>query len=84
MKNTKRHLLLSSIVTNLCVTSFIIGTILSLLLDLTSSLVNIFISQMDEVAEEIENELTLIGATAIEDKLQLGVADCICNLRKVK
>jgi magnesium-transporting ATPase (P-type) len=32
---------------------------------------------MDQVADEIERELTLIGATAIEDKLQKGIPDCI-------
>ncbi|KAH7830451.1 putative phospholipid-transporting ATPase VD [Monocercomonoides exilis] len=39
-------------------------------------------SKVDEVAAEIEVELELIGSTAIEDKLQEGVPDCIEVLRK--
>lgn len=35
-----------------------------------------------DVAELIEKDLTLIGATAIEDKLQVGVGECISNLAK--
>ena len=31
--------------------------------------------------DEIEKELELIGATAVEDKLQEGVPDCIKNLK---
>eukprot|EP00770_Monocercomonoides_exilis_P004873 MONOS_4849.1-p1 / transcript=MONOS_4849.1 / gene=MONOS_4849 / organism=Monocercomonoides_exilis_PA203 / gene_product=P-type ATPase / transcript_product=P-type ATPase / location=Mono_scaffold00135:41891-45700(-) / protein_length=1269 / sequence_SO=supercontig / SO=protein_coding / is_pseudo=false len=38
--------------------------------------------RVDEVAAEIEIDLELIGATAIEDKLQEGVPDCIEVLRK--
>ncbi|KAG0362593.1 hypothetical protein BG005_004940 [Podila minutissima] len=38
--------------------------------------------KMDQVAEEIECELTLLGATAIEDKLQEGVPDAIAALRE--
>ncbi|KAF9971218.1 hypothetical protein BGZ73_005886 [Actinomortierella ambigua] len=38
--------------------------------------------KVDEVAEEIERELTLLGATAIEDKLQDGVPDAIASLRQ--
>ncbi|XP_071844250.1 phospholipid-transporting ATPase ID-like isoform X2 [Apostichopus japonicus] len=38
--------------------------------------------KMDEVYEEIETEMTLIGATAIEDKLQDGVPMTIENLHK--
>ncbi|KAF9156622.1 hypothetical protein DFQ26_009294 [Actinomortierella ambigua] len=38
--------------------------------------------KVDEVAEEIEGELTLLGATAIEDKLQDGVPDAIASLRE--
>lgn len=38
--------------------------------------------KMDKVAEEIECELTLLGATAIEDKLQEGVPDAIAALRE--
>ncbi|KAF8036267.1 hypothetical protein BT93_C2092 [Corymbia citriodora subsp. variegata] len=33
-----------------------------------------------EAAEMIENKLTLLGATAVEDKLQNGVPDCILKL----
>ncbi|KAI8921992.1 phospholipid-translocating P-type ATPase [Powellomyces hirtus] len=35
---------------------------------------------MDAAAEEIERDLVLIGATAIEDKLQEGVPECIATL----
>ncbi|KAF9149053.1 hypothetical protein BG015_009164 [Linnemannia schmuckeri] len=38
--------------------------------------------KMDQVAEEIERDLTLLGATAIEDKLQEGVPDSIAALRE--
>jgi len=37
-------------------------------------------AQLNEVFEEIEKDLTLLGATAIEDKLQDGVPDAIANL----
>ncbi|XP_056122106.1 phospholipid-transporting ATPase IC [Rhinichthys klamathensis goyatoka] len=37
---------------------------------------------LDEVYEEIENNLMLIGATAIEDKLQDGVPETIAKLAK--
>ena len=33
--------------------------------------------KIDAAAEEIEKDLYLLGATAIEDKLQTGVPDCI-------
>lgn len=36
--------------------------------------------KLDAVYEEIEQNLQLIGATAIEDKLQEGVPECIANL----
>jgi phospholipid-translocating ATPase len=36
--------------------------------------------KVDAVAEEIEKDLILIGATAIEDKLQDGVPDAIASL----
>jgi phospholipid-translocating ATPase len=36
--------------------------------------------QLDAVYEEIENGMILLGATAIEDKLQDGVPDAIANL----
>ncbi|EOY02196.1 hypothetical protein QUC31_013395 [Theobroma cacao] len=35
---------------------------------------------IDEVADKIERELILLGATAVEDKLQNGVPDCIDKL----
>ncbi|KAG8654039.1 phospholipid-transporting ATPase 3 isoform X2 [Manihot esculenta] len=38
--------------------------------------------KLDEVAELIEKELILIGTTAIEDKLQEGVPDCIETLSR--
>ncbi|PWA89306.1 aminophospholipid ATPase 3 [Artemisia annua] len=38
--------------------------------------------KLDEVAELIEKDLTLIGCTAIEDKLQEGVPSCIETLSK--
>jgi len=37
-------------------------------------------AQLNDVYEEIEKDLTLIGATAIEDKLQDGVPEAIANL----
>ena len=36
--------------------------------------------KLSEVYEEIEQNMILMGATAIEDKLQDGVPDCIANL----
>ncbi|RIA95832.1 hypothetical protein C1645_816125 [Glomus cerebriforme] len=38
--------------------------------------------KLDAVSEKIEKELILLGATAIEDKLQEGVPDCIASLRE--
>ncbi|CAJ2651274.1 unnamed protein product [Trifolium pratense] len=38
--------------------------------------------KLDEVAELIENDLILIGSTAIEDKLQEGVPRCIETLQR--
>ena len=35
-----------------------------------------------EVAEKIEKDLVIVGATAIEDKLQDGVPQCIADLRE--
>ncbi|KAM4106762.1 hypothetical protein ACB094_04G089800 [Castanea mollissima] len=35
---------------------------------------------MEEVAEKIEKDLVLLGATAVEDKLQNGVPECIDKL----
>ncbi|KAJ3143147.1 hypothetical protein HK100_008266 [Physocladia obscura] len=40
--------------------------------------------KMDAVAEKIEKNLILMGATAIEDKLQEGVPDCIQTLLAAK
>ena len=37
-------------------------------------------SKLDDVYNEIEKDLELLGATAIEDKLQDGVAQTIANL----
>lgn len=37
---------------------------------------------IDQAAEEIEHDLTLLGATALEDKLQVGVPDAIEMLHK--
>ena len=36
-----------------------------------------------QVYNEIEQNMTLVGATAIEDKLQDGVPEAIANLAKV-
>jgi len=36
--------------------------------------------KVSDVYEEIEKDMMLLGATAIEDKLQDGVPDCIANL----
>ena len=38
---------------------------------------------LSQVYNEIEQDMTLIGATAIEDKLQEGVPEAIANLAKV-
>ncbi|KAK9720781.1 hypothetical protein K7432_003913 [Basidiobolus ranarum] len=38
--------------------------------------------EMEECCSEIEKELVLIGATAIEDKLQENVPECILSLRQ--
>ncbi|SCW01885.1 LAFE_0E09428g1_1 [Lachancea fermentati] len=38
--------------------------------------------KMDAIGEEIETDLVLLGATAIEDKLQEGVADAIEKIRR--
>ncbi|XP_044489526.1 putative phospholipid-transporting ATPase 9 [Mangifera indica] len=35
---------------------------------------------LDEVTEKVEKDLVLLGATAVEDKLQNGVPDCIDKL----
>jgi len=36
--------------------------------------------ELSAVYEEIEKDMTLVGVTAIEDKLQDGVPDAIANL----
>lgn len=38
--------------------------------------------KVDQIGEEIENGLNLLGVTAIEDKLQEGVAESIVKLRR--
>ena len=38
--------------------------------------------QLEKVYNQIEKDLDLLGATAIEDKLQDGVPQTIANLRK--
>ena len=40
--------------------------------------------QIDRLYEEIETNMRLIGMTAIEDKLQDGVPQCIENLSKAR
>ena len=37
---------------------------------------------LDDVADQIERDLTLLGATAIEDRLQDGVPECIARLAR--
>ena len=39
-----------------------------------------FQEKIDEVAAKLERDLILVGATAIEDKLQDGVPETIANL----
>ena len=39
--------------------------------------------QLAQLAEEIEVDLDFVGATAVEDKLQTGVPECIERLRMV-
>ncbi|KAF0478018.1 phospholipid-translocating P-type ATPase [Gigaspora margarita] len=46
-----------------------------------STAINERSSKIDACAEEIEKDLILLGATAIEDKLQEGVPECIERLR---
>lgn len=38
--------------------------------------------EIEKACEKIEQELTLLGATALEDKLQVGVPDSIAKLRE--
>lgn len=38
--------------------------------------------QMEAVADKIEREATLLGATAIEDKLQDGVPETLADLKR--
>ena len=40
------------------------------------------VAQLDKIAEDIETDLTLIGATAVEDKLQDNVPKTIADLIK--
>lgn len=39
---------------------------------------------MDELAEQMESDLELLGVTGIEDKLQDGVPDAIAALRRAR
>jgi phospholipid-translocating ATPase len=39
-------------------------------------------AKMDAVASQVEKDLILLGATAIEDRLQEGVPECIARLAK--
>jgi hypothetical protein len=39
-------------------------------------------NRIDELQDEIEQDLELLGATAIEDKLQEGVPECIADLSR--
>ena len=41
-------------------------------------------AELDKVYNKIEQNLSLLGATAIEDKLQDGVPETIANLAKVR
>ena len=36
--------------------------------------------KLSDIYEEIEKNMILLGATAVEDKLQDGVPQCIANL----
>lgn len=38
--------------------------------------------KVDQVGEEIENNLELLGTTAVEDRLQEGVTECIQKIRR--
>lgn len=40
--------------------------------------------KVEEVSNEIENDLLLLGATAIQDRLQVGVSNTIASLLKAK
>lgn len=40
--------------------------------------------KVDEAAEEIERDLTLLGCSGVEDKLQAGVPETIDKLAKVR
>ena len=46
----------------------------------TSIFIFFFQEKIDEVAAKLERDLILVGATAIEDKLQDGVPETIANL----
>ena len=46
----------------------------------TSIFLFFFQEKIDEVAAKLERDLILVGATAIEDKLQDGVPETIANL----
>jgi len=50
--------------------------------DSAASQINGRAEALEKVAEVIERDLTLLGATAIEDKLQDGVPDTIHTLQQ--
>ena len=39
-------------------------------------------AQIEKVSEELEKDLRLLGATAIEDRLQYGVPETIADLKR--
>jgi phospholipid-translocating ATPase len=39
-------------------------------------------TKIDQVSEELEQDLRLLGATAIEDRLQDGVPEAIADLKR--
>jgi len=50
--------------------------------DAANSAVNNREEEIDKAAEQIEHSLLILGATALEDKLQEGVPEAIANLHK--
>lgn len=40
-----------------------------------------YLLQLEEVFEFVERDLDILGATAVEDKLQENVPETICSLR---
>ena len=49
---------------------------------LSHLLINIISFKLYEAYEQIESDLILLGATAVEDKLQEGVPEAISSLAK--